>query len=84
MLPWREQTYVEDFDDFVPRNLKDKAGYVLEPKFDGLSVELVYDGGTVKYGAKRLTSLEVAVGVSASVPSLAYFAAGQRRCLEKI
>jgi DNA ligase (NAD+) len=43
----------EDFDDFVRRNLKDNIEYVLEPKFDGLSVELVYEDGAFKYGATR-------------------------------
>ena len=43
----------EDFDDFVRRNLKADVEYVLEPKFDGLSVELVYENGAFKYGATR-------------------------------
>ena len=40
-----EQADAEDFDDFVRRNLEDDVDYVLEPKFDGLSVELVYEDG---------------------------------------
>jgi DNA ligase (NAD+) len=43
----------EDFDEFVRRNLKDTVEYVLEPKFDGFSVELVYEDGAFKYGATR-------------------------------
>jgi len=48
-----EQAGAEDFDDFVQRNLGDDVDYVLEPKFDGLSVELVYEDGVFKYGATR-------------------------------
>jgi DNA ligase (NAD+) len=48
-----EAAKVEDFDDFVRRKLKDDVEYILEPKFDGLSVELVYEGGAFKYGATR-------------------------------
>jgi DNA ligase (NAD+) len=48
-----EEVEAENFDDFVRRSLKDNVGYVLEPKFDGLSVELVYEDGAFKYGATR-------------------------------
>lgn len=48
-----EEAEVEDFDDFVRRNLKEDVEYVLEPKFDGLSVELAYEDGAFKYGATR-------------------------------
>jgi DNA ligase (NAD+) len=48
-----DEAEAENFDDFVRRNLQDNVEYVLEPKFDGLSVELVYEGGTFKYGATR-------------------------------
>jgi len=45
---------VEDFYDFISRNTKKKKiAYVLEPKFDGLSVEVVYENGKFKYGATR-------------------------------
>ncbi len=43
-----------DFDDFIRRNTgKDEINYVVEPKFDGLSVEIVYENGNFKYGATR-------------------------------
>jgi DNA ligase (NAD+) len=48
-----DEAEAENFDDFVRRNLQDNVEYVLEPKFDGLSVELVYEGGIFKYGATR-------------------------------
>jgi len=57
-------------------------------------VGLILEGGSMRAGFvagalmalmdKGMTSFDLAVGVSASVPTLAYFAAGQRRCLEKI
>jgi len=57
-------------------------------------VGLILEGGSMRAGFvagalmalmdKGLTSFDVAVAVSASVPTLAYFAAGQRRCIEKI
>jgi DNA ligase (NAD+) len=44
----------QDFDKFVRRNLgKKKIHYVVEPKFDGFSVEVVYRDGTFQYGATR-------------------------------
>jgi DNA ligase (NAD+) len=48
-----EEAETEDFDAFVQRNLKEKVDYVLEPKFDGLSVELVYEDGAFAYGSTR-------------------------------
>jgi DNA ligase (NAD+) len=48
------ETEARDFDDFVRRNLKGKTvSYVLEPKFDGFSVEVVYRDGVFAYGATR-------------------------------
>jgi len=45
---------VLDFDDFVKRNLGvDSVAYICEPKFDGLSVELVYRDGFFSQGASR-------------------------------
>ncbi|MBD3264453.1 MAG: NAD-dependent DNA ligase LigA [Candidatus Omnitrophica bacterium] len=45
---------VKDFCDFVSRNTKSKEiVYMLEPKFDGLSVEIVYEKGKFKYGLTR-------------------------------
>jgi DNA ligase (NAD+) len=49
-----EQKKAEDFYDFVKRHTGDgRVGFVLEPKFDGFSVELVYENGRFKYGATR-------------------------------
>jgi DNA ligase (NAD+) len=40
---------VHQFDRRIRRSLSDRTKYVLEPKFDGLSLELVYeDGGFVR------------------------------------
>jgi DNA ligase (NAD+) len=45
---------VKNFYDFVGRRIgKKKKTFVLEPKFDGFSVELVYEKGDLKYGATR-------------------------------
>jgi DNA ligase (NAD+) len=45
---------VEEFDRFIRRNLPGKkVRYVLEPKFDGLSVEVVYRDGEFQWGATR-------------------------------
>ncbi|MFP3870923.1 MAG: helix-hairpin-helix domain-containing protein [Syntrophobacteria bacterium] len=49
-----EAREVEEFDDFIRRNIGDaKVVYVVEPKFDGLSVEVVYENGEFRYGATR-------------------------------
>lgn len=49
-----EKEEARDFDDFIHRNAsKEKINYVVEPKFDGLSVEIVYENGDFKYGATR-------------------------------
>jgi len=49
-----EEKDVGDFAAFVGRNTKKKKiAYVLEPKFDGLSVEVVYENGKFRYGATR-------------------------------
>ncbi|MFW6160372.1 MAG: NAD-dependent DNA ligase LigA, partial [Acidobacteriota bacterium] len=43
-----------DFDRFIRRNADGQdVDYVVEPKFDGLSVEIVYRGGKFNYGATR-------------------------------
>jgi DNA ligase (NAD+) len=45
---------VIDFDDFVRRNLhENRVAYVCEPKFDGLSVELVYENALFVRGSTR-------------------------------
>ncbi len=45
---------VEDFDRRVRQETKTKsADYVVEPKFDGLSVEVVYENGIFSRGATR-------------------------------
>jgi len=49
-----EKEEARDFDDFIHRNVDQKQiNYVVEPKFDGLSVEIVYEDGEFKYGATR-------------------------------
>ena len=45
---------VKDFDRFVRDKVDGKkVQYVLEPKFDGLSVEIVYEKGSFERGATR-------------------------------
>lgn len=49
-----EQEAFEDFHDFVRRRTGQKrVTYVLEPKFDGFSVEAVYRQGEFDHGATR-------------------------------
>jgi len=44
----------QEFDRFIRRNIPDKKIlYVVEPKFDGLSVEVVYRDGVFQRGATR-------------------------------
>jgi DNA ligase (NAD+) len=49
-----EEKEVRNFLDFVKRNAGNrKAEFVLEPKFDGFSVEIAYRDGEFEYGATR-------------------------------
>lgn len=49
-----EEEQIRDWFDFVQRNTgKKKLACVVEPKFDGVSVEIVYENGELKYGATR-------------------------------
>jgi len=49
-----EHKEVKRFYDFVSRHINQKTvAFVLEPKFDGFSVELVYENGTLKSGSTR-------------------------------
>lgn len=49
-----EEKEVEDWFDFLRRNTKQEdLAFVLEPKFDGFSVEVVYKNGEFQYGATR-------------------------------
>ena len=49
-----DETEVKDFHRFISRNTnEDKISYLLEPKFDGLSVEIIYEHGGFQYGATR-------------------------------
>ncbi|MCP2519594.1 NAD-dependent DNA ligase LigA [Candidatus Aminicenantes bacterium AC-335-B20] len=49
-----DEKEVEDFDRRVKRELGvDNVEYVVEPKFDGLSVELVYEKGVFVRGSTR-------------------------------
>lgn len=49
-----EEKNVRDFDRFVRKNTgRDDIAYVVEPKFDGFSVEAVYRDGAFQHGATR-------------------------------
>ncbi len=49
-----EESKIQNFDDYVRRHVdKKEVQYVVEPKLDGLSVEIVYEDGKFKYGATR-------------------------------
>jgi DNA ligase (NAD+) len=49
-----EEPEVEDFDERIRREMKARrAEYVAEPKFDGLSVEVVYEDGVFIRGTTR-------------------------------
>ncbi|MFO7852156.1 MAG: NAD-dependent DNA ligase LigA [Bacteroidota bacterium] len=57
MLSLRSSIEEEDVSSFID-NIYDEAGkgkaeFVLEPKFDGLSVEIAYENGELSYGATR-------------------------------
>ena len=49
-----EADEIKDFDDKISKKLsEDEKEYIVEPKFDGLSVEIVYKNGEFEYGATR-------------------------------
>jgi DNA ligase (NAD+) len=50
-----DEEEARDFDEFIKKNIDEEKGslYVVEPKFDGLSVEVVYREGVFNYGATR-------------------------------
>ncbi len=49
-----EEQELKDFTEFVEREIEVRdIEYITEPKFDGLSVEIVYEKGHFKYGATR-------------------------------
>ena len=49
-----EEGEVEDFLNTVEKEIgKDEPVYSVEPKFDGFSVEIVYEDGTLRRGATR-------------------------------
>jgi len=49
-----EEKEIKNFFDFIYRETgKDKLDFFVEPKFDGLSVEIVYKNGIFYYGATR-------------------------------
>lgn len=49
-----EEDKIKNFDDYVRRHVDGKkVEYVMEPKLDGLSVEIVYEHGQFQYGATR-------------------------------
>ncbi|WP_255151715.1 NAD-dependent DNA ligase LigA [Halorarius halobius] len=47
-----EESEVREFDDRVRRAVGDQR-YVCEPKFDGVSIEVVYEGGTYERAVTR-------------------------------
>ncbi|MCA1793582.1 MAG: hypothetical protein LC660_06865 [Desulfobacteraceae bacterium] len=50
----KEQEQVAKFHDTMADHISsEKNWYVMEPKFDGLSVEVVYRDGFLEYGATR-------------------------------
>ena len=57
MLSLSSSADEKDIREFIGRMKKKlsakKAGFVLEPKFDGLSVEIAYEDGEFRYGATR-------------------------------
>jgi DNA ligase (NAD+) len=66
-----EEQEVESFDRFVRRETGEKQmRYCLEPKFDGLSVELVYEGGRLARGATRGNG-EIGEDISHTVRTIA-------------
>jgi len=48
-----EEDKIRNFHDFLRRNIGDDFQYVVEPKFDGLSVEVVYENGVFQRGSTR-------------------------------
>ena len=49
-----DETELREFTDRMEREIgREELEYCLEPKYDGLSVELVYEGGTFVRGATR-------------------------------
>jgi len=49
-----DEEEAEDFDRFIRRNTgSENIAYVLEPKFDGFSVEVIYRNGVFERGATR-------------------------------
>ncbi len=48
------ESEVKGFIDFIRRNADGQpVAFVLEPKFDGVSIEVVYENGSFQYGATR-------------------------------
>ncbi len=49
-----EEKELDEFHRFIKKSAeREKIEYVMEPKFDGLSVEIVYEDGRFRYGATR-------------------------------
>ncbi|MGM0556957.1 MAG: NAD-dependent DNA ligase LigA [Myxococcota bacterium] len=49
-----EEEEIASFDDFIRRNLNgDQVCYVCEPKFDGMSIEIIYEDGVFSRAATR-------------------------------
>ncbi len=50
-----EKSDIENFDSFIRKNTgtSEKRRYIVEPKWDGLSVEIVYENGAFSRGSTR-------------------------------
>ncbi len=48
-----ERAEVESFYSYIGRELREKPSFVMEPKLDGLSVEIAYREGKLERGATR-------------------------------
>jgi DNA ligase (NAD+) len=64
-----EKDAVVSFTRTVRRETDGEQAYVLEPKFDGLSVEVVYEEGHFAYGATRGNG-EVGEGISHNLKTI--------------
>lgn len=67
-----DETAIERFDERVRRQLADGAEvhYVVEPKFDGASIELVYEGGLMTRAATRGNGI-AGEGITANARTIA-------------
>ena len=50
---WADRNVIRIIQDFDTGRFIEKIQYVLEPKLDGLAVEVVYENGYFKHGSTR-------------------------------